>query len=117
MTIGELKDDFDIVKIFLEDKGFSVLEKPHKNENGPDLICHNGKRTYKIEIKKAKIHEDGNSYYCAKLYKEHYNDDYVAIVLPDNNIYVMPMELYVLKINEAGNRFINDIAIIYGFKK
>ncbi len=56
---------------------------------GPDLVCKLGPWTYTVEVK--SIGYSGRSWRASKVTKARVNDDLVALVLPNNRVYIDSM--------------------------
>lgn len=73
-----MTDEYDDLKSFMENNNWKVLQKPHKNENGPDMVVTNDSTAYRIEIKVARKLKSG-SWQVKPVEINRKNDDFVAI--------------------------------------
>ena len=87
-------DHFDLVKDYIESFGWSVLDKPNKNDNCCDLTAVSGKKSLRIEIKKCRQLPSG-SWQAQPLSEDQLKYDAVAVVLPNEKIHIEAMENYL----------------------
>ena len=74
----EVNDEYNELKKIMEEIRWKVLNKPHKNENGPDMVVTNEYTAYRIEIKVARKLKSG-SWQVKPVEENRKNDDFIAI--------------------------------------
>ena len=96
-------DNFDIVKEFFVKLGYLVLEKPNPSDNCCDLTVVGKKSTLRVEIKTLRVREKGQ--WCVEPVTENQKKyDAVAVVLPNNQVFLEPMEEYLNNSSPNGYR-------------
>lgn len=78
---------------------------------GPDLYCDIGSFSWTVEVKHAK-HLFG-IWYVERIRESRKSDDLVAIVLPDDRVYIDSMSVHLSKCTKKGGRTIRDLDAIF----
>lgn len=79
---------------------------------GPDLVCTLGELVYSVEVKRATL--DGRQWRVSKVYKTRKGDDLVAMVLPNNRVYIDSMKHHLPKCGKNGLRSVTKIVREFG---
>lgn len=92
--------------------GFSVKRT---DSFGPDLICKIGNWTYMVEVKRAFKHNlNKNSWRTQKVSDNRIKDDLIAVVLPNDYVYIDSMENHLRHCTKYGFRTITSIVKEFG---
>lgn len=92
-----------------EDLGFSVKRV---NVIGPDLTCRIGGLEYTVEVKRAT--HGSRSWKVAQVRPKRKCDDLVAIVLPNEYVYIDSMKNHLESCSRGGTRTVSSIVKQFG---
>lgn len=114
MTIKAVKSENLAAEKF-RSLGFRV----EKTElHGPDLICTIGEFIWTVEVKPAEQVTAGgkvmNGWRTSRVYENRQKDDLVAIVLPNDRVYIDSMKNHLSKCWKHGSRGVTDIVKEFG---
>lgn len=82
---------------------------------GPDITYSYFGQKRKCEVKCLLKDPNGDSFFTTPVLKNRLNDDEIAIVFPDNEIWIQPMKYHLERTTKSGRRtFTNEIKEVYG---
>lgn len=105
--VSDDSDCFDELKIYFENNGWKVLKKPHKNENGPDMVVVNSSTAYRIEIKVARRLKSG-SWQVNPVEYNRRKDDFIAIKIGKSWLF-RTMEEHLKLCSEEGYDSVTEL--------
>ena len=94
-----------IVKRYFETLGYFVKQS---DMFGPDLTIENEFQTFTIEVKSA-IMTSKKACYIPSVYPKRLNDDIIAIVFPNNFVYIETMSEHLKQCRPTGGRSVSRI--------
>lgn len=102
----------NLVCDYLKSKGFVISEVNKPTSNGLDVVAIKNGKSLLIEVKSAIY-----SSRCWKIKKVHPKADYVAIVLPSDEIYFESADMWSRLSDSIGNQTVTQIVNLYNLLK